>query len=93
MTRLILAISAVALITSVFVVTFISTADPRAADEIAHMRDESARIEVQVAALTQENRRLKREIRALRDNPRYLGIYARQRLGMIGPDELVIHFE
>jgi cell division protein FtsB len=93
MMRLILSIVAVLLMTSVFVVTFVCTSDPRAIDGIEHMRAESARIEVQVAALEQENRRLKREIRALRDNPRYLGIYARQRLGMIGPDELVIHFE
>ena len=75
----------------VFVGLYVQSRDPAIPAKVAKMEEESAHVEALAEAKQASNERMRREIQALRDNPRYLGVYARQHLGMIGPDELVLH--
>lgn len=77
----------------VFLVVYSTTKDVDAERQVAQMIAEASRVEAIIAEKRRENKEMRHEIRALRRDPRYLGIYARQHLNMIGPDELVLHFD
>jgi cell division protein FtsB len=91
MGRLYLCLAALFLALVVFVGLYVQSRDLAIPARVARMQEEAAHVEALAEAKQATNERMRREIQALRDNPRYLGVYARQHLGMIGPDELVLH--
>ena len=93
MLRLSVSIVLTAVFLVVFLVVYSATKDVDAERQVDQMVAEASRVEAIIAEKQRENRKMRHEIRALRRDPRYLGIYARQHLNMIGPDELVLHFD
>jgi cell division protein FtsB len=91
MGRLALCLAVLVAAFTVFVGLYVQSRDPAIPAKVAKMQEETAHVEALAQAKQASNERMRREIQALRDNPRYLGVYARQHLGMIGPDELVLH--
>jgi len=91
MGRLSLVLAAFVACFAVFTALYVQSCDPSIPAKVAKMEEESAHVEALAGAKQAANERMRREIQALRDNPRFLGVYARQHLGMIGPDELVLH--
>ena len=91
MGRVSLVIATIVLGFAVFVGVYVRSCDPAIPAKVAKMEEEAGRVEALARSKQSSNERMRREIQALRDNPRYLGVYARQHLGMIGPDELVLH--
>jgi len=92
MLRLALALGALGLVAALLVVVFLTSADPGAVARADRLAGEAERLERLCADKDAENTRLFREIEALRNDDRYLGIIARQQLGMLGPNEVVLHF-
>ena len=76
-----------------FLVIYAKTKDVDAERQVDQMLAEASRVEEIIAEKHRENVKMRSEIQALRRDPRYLGIYARQHLNMIGPDEIVLHFD
>src|SRR5690554_2435400 len=64
-----------------------------AVDRLEVLNSELGTLEEQNAALAEKNRRLEREIVALRDDPRLAERRARERVGLARPDELIFQFE
>ena len=93
MLRLGIAISLAVVFFIVFLGVYAQTKDVDAARQVDQMLAEADRVEAIIAEKHRDNRTMRREIEALRRDPRYLGIYARQHLNMIGPDEIVLHFD
>jgi|GEM_PF-3298594 len=91
MGRLTLCLAVLVAAFAVFAGLYVQSRDPEIPAKVAKMEEESAHVESLAQAKQASNDRMRREIQALRDNPRFLGVYARQHLGMIGPDELVLH--
>jgi cell division protein FtsB len=92
MLRLLLSLGALGLVAALLAVVFVSSADPGAVARADRLAAEAEHLERLVAEKEAENTRLFREIEALRNDDRYLGIIARQQLGMLGPNEIVLHF-
>ncbi len=59
-------------------------------DKVARLGAQLAEIKAEAAALEAELVRLDREIRALRSDPAVIEEHARDELGMVYPDELVV---
>ncbi|RAL20975.1 hypothetical protein DL240_14995 [Lujinxingia litoralis] len=62
-------------------------------EKLEVLRGELAQLEEQNEHLADKNRRLEREIVALRDDPRLAERRARERVGLARPDELIFQFE
>ena len=58
--------------------------------DLEETRAERQRLEQRIAELETENRRLRERIRKLEEDPAYLERRARERLGMVKPDERVV---
>ena len=54
------------------------------------LKAEARQLRLDVAALGQRRGELAREIRALREDDEYIGMLARQRLGLVRPGEIVV---
>ncbi len=93
MLRLAFSISFAVALFIVFLVAYAQTKDVDAERQVGEMLAEASRVEAIIAEKKRENGKMRNEIQALRRDPRYLGIYARQHLNMIGPDEIVLHFD
>ncbi|RDV36984.1 hypothetical protein DV096_15850 [Bradymonadaceae bacterium TMQ3] len=57
------------------------------------LRAEQAQLQEQNERLAEKNRKLEREIVALRDDPRLTERRARERVGLARPDEVIFQFE
>ena len=58
--------------------------------DLQRLRHEKARLEVQNRQITQKNLSLYEEINRLKDDPRYIENVARQELGLIGKEEVIL---
>ena len=74
-----------------FVYAYVASYDPTVAEQALQLEEEAARVEALAHSKDNENKKMRREIQALREDPRYLAIYARQHLNMVGPGEVVLH--
>ncbi len=93
MLRLAFSISFTLTLFVVFLFVYVQTKDVDAERQVDQMLAEATRVEAIIAEKARENGKMRNEIQALRRDPRYLAIYARQHLNMIGPDEIVLHFD
>lgn len=53
------------------------------------LNEELARLKTLNEGLEQDNLRLRKEVEALRHDPRYVERVAREELGLVGPDEVI----
>lgn len=61
--------------------------------EVNHLKGERDRLVRDNRELTEKNLALRREIERLKTDPAYIEHVARQELGMIGRDEVIIRFD
>lgn len=57
------------------------------------LRDRKVQLEQEVQNLAETNRRLRTEVKLLRENPFYIEKHAREEFGMARPDEYVFKYE
>lgn len=60
--------------------------------EVGHLKGERDRLLRDTHALKEKNLSLRREIERLKTDPAYIEHIARQELGMIGRDEVIVRF-
>ena len=64
--------------------------DPHGALAVHKQRAKLSQVSAEVAALEQENERLKKEIEALQHDPAMIERIAREQLGLVKPGEVVL---
>jgi cell division protein FtsB len=57
------------------------------------LKNRKARLEKEIAELLDDNRRLRAQIEALKDDPFYIEKQAREEFGLAGPDEYIFEYE
>ena len=83
---LLIAVATVAVVVTAFMIMF---GDNGFAD-LRLLKNQHAHLQERNAQLAWENMQLRRQIDRLKNDPAYIESIARQELGMIGPDEIVI---
>lgn len=84
--KILIAVATVAVIVTAFAILF---GDNGLAD-LRMLKNNHVRLQQRNAQLAWENMQLRRQVDRLKNDPAYIESIARQELGMIAPDEIVI---
>ena len=84
--KLLVAVAVAAVVVMLFMIVF---GDNGLAD-LRMLKNQHTRLQQRNAQLAAENVQLRRQIDRLKHDPAYIESIARQELGMIGPDEIII---
>lgn len=86
--KILLALVALVLLNILLVIVF----GDRGLVEVSRLKQEREKLLQDNRALNQKNLALRREIERLKSDPAYIEHVARQELGMIGRDEVIVRF-